>query len=197
MHKGDNGRSAWPWLSTTSFLSRQISTEENLPAFLWRRKKYLSGLQWDRDDGGIEAWQQSPASAITAYELSVYFSFLPPFLGLFFLYRLYFLPTPWLWHLVQLHCKGIQNLSTCHARSMAMTAGHDQMCSGSDRRYQQALHPQTFSWFTGCHSQQIQAPGFPVTGLSKADRGPTNFHPDDSLICETKNGIHPSTLPVP
>lgn len=39
---------------------------EKKTAFLRQRKKNVSGFQQDRDDGGIKAWQQFPASAITA-----------------------------------------------------------------------------------------------------------------------------------
>lgn len=143
-------RRQWKELSTLTF--RRFTFVEvdfdkrKLPGLLRQRKTYLSGLRWDRDDGGIKAWRQSPASAITAQELSVYFSFLTSFLGLFYPFPGFIShpsssPPPSLRHMVRLHCKSVQNFTTYHASSAAMAAGHDQMCSGSDRRYQQGPTP--------------------------------------------------------
>lgn len=50
----------------STFTLVKAEKKQKKTAFLRQRKKNVSGFQQDRDDGGIKAWQQFPASAITA-----------------------------------------------------------------------------------------------------------------------------------
>lgn len=180
---------------TLLLLSRHTSTKqrkENSRLSSLAKKKEISvrfseRWRWWRNQGMAAIPSISHLSLIALYS-----SVLASFPDIFILCGLQFLPSSLpplssLCHL-QLHRKkkSIQHSTTYHTGSMAMTTGHVQMCSRSDRRHQQAPTPTDIYLIQkGCHSQQIHAASFPSYGAFKAYRGPSDFHPADSLA-----GLH-------